>query len=82
MAVSERAMLNARMRIRARDLNLKLTDMPKAMGFSRSTWYAKRKGKVEWTISEMLKLAEIFEVSAVWLFPCLGEERSVDDDKV
>ena len=79
MAVSERAKLNARIRIRARDLNLKLTDMPKAMGFSRSTWYAKRKGKVEWTISEMLKLAAIFQVSPLWLFPCMGERRDYDE---
>ena len=66
-----KAQFNARLWTAARESGRKLTDMPEAMGVSRSTWYAKRKFKTEFTLKEAERLSELLGVSVTWLFPWL-----------
>ena len=65
------AQFNARLWTASKESGLKLTDIPEAMGLSRSGWYAKRNGKTEFTLKEAERLAMLLGVSITWLFPWL-----------
>jgi len=67
---------NSRIRAAAALAGVKLKDLPMATGMCRATFYQKRRGEVDFTLTEAKRMARALQVPPSYLWPWMGGEEA------